>query len=257
MQSALIIHIPHSSRYIPASARMDYVKERLPHEFLVMTDHFCDELFSSMFPTLKFPYSRLYCDVERFKEDEKEEMTAVGMGFAYTHCSDGTVLRTLSKERKEQILASCYEPHHQKLIRMTESALKKTGSCLIVDGHSFYPEALPYELHPKLHRPEICIGTDPFHTPEWLSVFCYDFFTGKGYETDFNAPFIGTIVPLPYFGKEKKVRSVMIEINRKLYMDKTGEKTSAFGKVKIDIRQFLEQLSTEEKKIVRMNNAGT
>ena len=40
----------------------------------------------------------------------------------------------------------------------------------------------------------------------------------------------------------------MIEINRKLYMDKTGEKTSAFGKVKTDIRQFLEQLSTEEKK---------
>ena len=62
------------------------------------------------------------------------------------------------------------------------------------------------------------------------------------------APFIGTIVPLPYYGKEKKVRSVMIEINRKLYMDRTGRKISAFGKVRTDIRQFLDQLSREEDK---------
>ena len=248
MQSALIIHIPHASLHIPPFALEDYVKEKLYQEFLVMTDHYCSELFSSEISTLEFPYSRLYCDVERFKEDEKEEMSSVGMGFAYTHCSDGSILRKISEERKEQILISCYEPHHKQLNEMTEKALKENGSCLIIDGHSFYPEPLPYELHPELYRPEICIGTDPFHTPEWLSSFCLTFFNGKGYDTAFNAPFIGTIVPLPYYGKEPKVRSVMIEINRKLYMDKSGEKTASFEKVRTDIREFLETLSKEEKK---------
>ena len=248
MRSALVVHIPHSSLYIPQSVLDDYKKEKLYREFLVMTDRYCDELFSSELPTLAFPYSRLYCDVERFREDEKEEMASVGMGFAYTHCSDGSILRKFSEERKEQILISCYEPHHRKLTEMTERALKENGSCLIVDGHSFYPEPLPYERHPELYRPEICIGTDPFHTPEWLSGFCFGFFAGKGYDTAFNAPFIGTIVPLSYYGKEPKVRSVMIEINRKLYMDKTGRKTDSFEKVRSDVRQFLKALSEEEEK---------
>ncbi len=34
-----------------------------------------------------------------------------------------------------------------------------------------------------------------------------------------NTPYSGAITPLCYYGKEKRVISVMIEINRKLYMN--------------------------------------
>ena len=40
--------------------------------------------------------------------------------------------------------------------------------CLIIDGHSFPALPLPYELNQRAFRPDFCIGTDDFHTPEEL-----------------------------------------------------------------------------------------
>jgi N-formylglutamate amidohydrolase len=34
-----------------------------------------------------------------------------------------------------------------------------------------------------------------------------------------NSPYSGTIIPLKYYQKDKRVKSIMIEINRNLYMD--------------------------------------
>jgi len=45
-----------------------------------------------------------------------------------------------------------------------------------------------------------------------------------------NQPFSGSIVPSNYFQKDKRVFSVMIEVNRRLYMDETtGEKSVSYG----------------------------
>ena len=40
--------------------------------------------------------------------------------------------------------------------------------CLIIDGHSFPALPLPYELNQTAFRPDFCLGTDDFHTPEEL-----------------------------------------------------------------------------------------
>ncbi len=51
-----------------------------------------------------------------------------------------------------------------------------------------------------------------------------------------NNPFSGTIVPLKYYSKNINVHSVMLEINRSLYMDEvTGKKKENFSRVKQDI----------------------
>ena len=39
-----------------------------------------------------------------------------------------------------------------------------------------------------------------------------------GYSTVRNEPFSGTIVPLKHYRKDQRVQSLMIEINRKLYV---------------------------------------
>ena len=39
-----------------------------------------------------------------------------------------------------------------------------------------------------------------------------------GYLTARNEPFSGTIVPLKHYRKDQRVQSLMIEINRKLYV---------------------------------------
>jgi N-formylglutamate amidohydrolase len=65
-----------------------------------------------------------------------------------------------------------------------------------------------------------------------------------GYKTLINSPFKGTIVPLNYYQKNKKVLSVMLEINRSLYMDEaTGQKNSNFNKEKKDIFNSIKSLN--------------
>ena len=63
-----------------------------------------------------------------------------------------------------------------------------------------------------------------------------------GYQVGINAPFSGTLTPLKYYHKNPSVKSVMIEINRKLYMDENGQKTENFDKLKQDImKPFIAQ----------------
>ena len=52
---------------------------------------------------------------------------------------------------------------------MTEAvdeSLSANDHCLIIDGHSFPALLLTYELEQTAFRPDFCLGTDDFHTPE-------------------------------------------------------------------------------------------
>jgi len=59
------------------------------------------------------------------------------------------------------------------------------------------------------------------------------FCEANGVKAALNRPFAGTYVPLMYLGKEKRVSSIMIEVNRSLYMnEKTGDRSSRFPHIK-------------------------
>ena len=146
-----------------------------------MTDWYTDELFDCGQEQLVFPVSRLVCDPERFRKDADESMSAVGMGAVYTRCSDCSPLRRVTPEERESLLRRWYDPHHRALNGMTAERLNTFGCCLIIDAHSFYPTALPYELHgAEMYRPDICIGTDIFHTPREIFDTAEAHFTAAG-----------------------------------------------------------------------------
>ena len=161
-------------------------------------------------------------------------MAGIGMGAVYTRGYDGRLIRTIELERREEILRAFYDPHHQKLEAMTAEKLARYGRCLIFDCHSFSARPLPYEKDPI--RPDICIGTDAFHTPAWLSGSLAYAFRAAGYSVRLDRPFAGTMVPARFYGKDPRVFSVMIEVNRGLYMTEAGEKKDSFSPVKRVIR---------------------
>ncbi len=110
----------------------------------------------------------------------------------------------------------------------------------MVDCHSFPSEPLPYEVVQDVHRPDICIGTDDFHTPDSLSGALVEFFRNRGYIVALNRPFAGSIVPMAYYGSDKRVRSVMIELNRGLYLHETdAKKKPAFATLMEDLQAAL------------------
>jgi N-formylglutamate deformylase len=188
-----------------------------------------------------FPLSRLVCDVERFPSDENEPMAARGMGVTYTRTSLGHVLRAAPDAAERQsLLDQWYWPHHATLERLVSGVIARSGICLIVDCHSFPSVALPYELDQTSDRADICVGTDAFHTPSLIRDAIVEAAKREGYSVAVDAPFAGALVPLSAYQKDRRVLSVMIEVNRRLYMDEnTGLKRPDFGQIRAVVGRLI------------------
>jgi len=90
-------------------------------------------------------------------------------------------------------------------------------------------------------RPAICIGTDEFHTPEAVVQAIERICGERGVSTARNVPFAGTYVPLPFWRREPRVTSVMIEVRRDTYMEEaTGARSAAFEETQALIGEILE-----------------
>ena len=221
----IVLHIPHNSTFIPASVRDQFTLSdaELDDEILKMTDHHTHDLFAqgvSSSQVVVAPVSRLVVDVERFEDDAFEPMSGVGMGVVYTRTHDAkTLRRPISQEERDELLNQWYRPHHLRLSNAVENAIKCHGRCLIIDCHSFPKEALPYENSPDAVRPDICIGTDEYHTPNQLADWLVKSIRRSGRSVSLNSPFSGSLVPQGYYHLEKRVESVMIEVRRDIYMD--------------------------------------
>lgn len=241
-KSPIIINVPHSSLYIPEEELQYFEKPKLIRELVAMTDHCCDDLFDTGHEMLTFPVSRLVCDFERFRNDEDEVMAAKGMGAVYTRCSDMSLLRNVDNDHKERILHTYYDKYHGIFENLVDHRLESFGKCLIIDGHSFFEFPLPYENDQSGNRPDICIGTDSFHTPDNVEAELSSFFMSRGYSVAVNRPFAGAIVPGKYYRKNKRVQSVMIEINRRLYINQDASIKDGYEKLKDDINEAVERL---------------
>lgn len=248
MVGPVIIHIPHASDEVPEDERHKLLPtgEELQSELLRLTDWYTDELFDLRAEPcpLVFPVSRLVCDPERFPNDADEPMAEKGMGAVYTRTSDGNALRqALDNGERERILEQYYCPHHRRFERLVREALEASGYGLIIDGHSFPSSPLPCDLDQTPHRPDICIGTDVFHTPDWLQQAAVAAFSDLGWHVEVNRPYSGTIVPAGLYRVDQRVHSIMVEINRSLYMnEETSERSAEFGEVGTKIRSALDTI---------------
>lgn len=179
-----------------------------------MTDAWTDWLVSDLHlpaQRLVFPVSRLVVDVEGFTDDGDEPMAGRGMGAVYTRLSAGERLRQDDPAERRRLMAEWYHPHHARLTKLVTAALADRGRCLIVDVHSFPSRPLPYEIDQNPDRPEICIGTDPWHSPFTGEAEGRMLAEGLGFAAEANRPFAGSIVPAAFWRRDRRVRSMMIE----------------------------------------------
>ena len=251
----VVLHVPHDSTVIPPSVRDQFLldDEALGAELARMTDHHTARLFGaalvSMDQRVRAEVSRLVVDVERFQDDERESMARRGMGAVYSVTSGLEPLRrALTPAERQRLIERFYLPHHAVLTLAVDRALARHGRCLVIDCHSFPGLALPYEQvgdacgiapqpgadgncavgqdadKPSDRRPDICIGTDSFHTSEALRNAFVGSFARAGWTVSVDSPFAGALVPSAHFETDPRVAAVMVEVNRALYMD---ESTSA------------------------------
>lgn len=223
----LLLHVPHSSTSFPVESKVCF--NDLDDEERLLVDYYTDNLFvpeqeANNICHMIFPYCRLYCDVERLINDPLEKD---GLGISYSRwvpCQDrhGDVLRSYSvKSEAFALYADYHSDISKKLVGMI-------GSTLLVDCHSF--SALPNLLNSNPPDIDICIGYNDDETCPSKVVIgnIVQYFMSKGYKVGINEPFSNSKtfnVPVTY-------HSIMIEVNKKLYMDEhTLEKTEGFEKL--------------------------
>jgi len=249
MTELVVLHIPHASKTIPQDILESFVltESELRSELNRMTDSHTEELFAVSHPlasAILYPVSRLVVDPERFENDEDEPMSQKGMGIVYTKTSSGDNLRkTISSKQRDSLIQSHYIPHQEKLAKSVANAIRAHGFCLIIDCHSFSSMPLPYEFDQSRYRPDICIGTDEFHTPIWVKESVVNLFTEHRFRVELNRPFSGTMVPAIYYRSNPAVHSVMIEVNRSLYMNEdTGLKRRKFDHLSSMLHTIIQSL---------------
>ena len=239
MSSSIILNIPHSSTLLPRedipspyhepksmaywswggkNKKMREIYDRYVKEIPYMTDWYTDELYiNGIGKPIVAPVSRLLCDMERFKDDLKEEMSVVGMGSCYTQTHDLKILTNFKFSHKMEMIRKYYDPYHQMLTNYTEEAIAGHKCALLIDCHSFSNSPYECDLNYACDRPDICLGTDPEHTPKELREMLTSYFEDLNYSVKENYPFSGTIIPNGY-ENNRKLYSIMIEINRALYL---------------------------------------
>ncbi|MEV5549706.1 N-formylglutamate amidohydrolase [Streptomyces sp. NPDC052309] len=226
--SPVILHVPHSSREIPPAVRSGIVldDDELRRELDHITDSHTAEIAgeaAGLAGVTPWRFvnrtSRLVVDPERFP-DEREEMTAVGMGAVYTRTTHRAVLRPDDTD-PEPLIERYFRPYARAMTEAVAGRLAATGRAVIIDVHSYPTERLPYELHGEGPRPPVCLGTDSFHTPPALLAAAREAFAPCG-ETGLDSPFSGAYVPLEFYGKRSEIGALMVEIRRDTYMTEPG-----------------------------------
>ena len=216
----ILMHMPHVSLDVPNEFYDGLLTSKhLFHKYnLEMTDLGIDELFKEYDYIKVIPkYSRLYCDVERFRDDSKEIMSKYGEGVVYTKFYDGKLFHNHDEIYKEKVL-SYYDEYHKNLDNITKELLIEDDTLLILDCHSFSDKMASYFFNEPF--PDICIGIEEDYYDEDILNLIIERITKLGYTYKINYPYKGSLVPNCVINKvvKGKIISIMLEINKRIYL---------------------------------------
>lgn len=203
---SLVIHAPHASTSLPDRYRAQFkiARSSLDDEIYHSADLHTDRLAKEAWPsanTINASVSRVLIDVERYEDDEQEQMARVGRGVIYTHDRFGQPLRrSLSDADRKHLLDHFYHPHWQKLREASKGAV-------LIDLHTYPKDRWPIELDDGADRLEIDLGTSTGITPPNWTIALRRHFEDLGFSVAENTPYAGVI-------DAGAVSAVMIEIRR-------------------------------------------
>lgn len=221
----VIKHIPHSSLAFPVQFSDGGIFGFDPKYNLKMCDIGIDYLFKNIKGIeIKAPYSRLFCDIEKYKDNNKEEMSKFGQGYIYTKYYDGTdIIRYIDAEINGinfKEFADCYyDDYHRELAETIKDVFRIGKKVLLLDLHSYSDEQAEY-LGKKGPFPDICIGINDKYFDQKILDLIIDEIRAKGYTYQINYPYSGSILPDGLQGEflEKNLCSIMLEVNKRIYL---------------------------------------
>ena len=201
--SKIVLNIPHSStngifgELGKWPRNYDFVNNHVNK----LTDSYVDFIFNTQNENVKtfvFPLSRFVCDVERLVNDPLEKE---GQGILYTNYG-GYERGELGEEIRNELIDI-----YLNYLKSIETEIE--DNTILIDCHSF--------TQTKDDDPDICIGfnNDWSYDKNVVDTIVKEF-KDSGYSIKINEPFSNSITPET---EKHNYKSVMIEVNKKVYMD--------------------------------------
>lgn len=237
LKKYLLVHIPHSSLMIPNECKKRLIKN-VNDENIFISDYLVDKLVGKKIKTIRFKYSRLFCDVERFNSDN-EIMNKYGMGVVYNKDSNGKKFIVYEVEYKNNIIENYYNRHHDMLNKKVSNTIDKYNKCILVDLHSF-SDLFIKKMFGKDGAPDVCIGVENKYTSKLLVEQTVKHFKKYNYSVKVNYPYEGSIIPNKYFTVyDERLDIIMIELNKRIYLNNNNKlNKKKFNKLKRCVNKY-------------------
>jgi len=214
----VLIHVPHSSLKVSNKFRKKMLlsNKEFNEENYFMCDYKINKCIPFLSNNIVFKYSRIMCDVERYRDSKLEEMNKYGMGYIYEYTSLKKKILEIDKLYKEYI-DKIYERHHGKIHKRVTKILNKYNECILIDLHSYSDETVK-RIFNKENNPDICLGVNNFYDKKLLNS-AINYFNKYGYTTKINYPYAGSLIPNEYCN-DNRIKSMMIEVNKRVFDSK-------------------------------------
>ena len=208
----IVAWLPHTGLYLP-NVDNNAKFEALRRDSVLLADEQVDKLYSFLPNKIMSDYSRFVIDLERYLDNSKEPMATKGMGYLYNRLIDGGVFNR-SIFGDNAYFTEYYKHKHVQL----KQAIERIGDgAILLDLHSFNPFPLACDMDKRPNRPDICLGFNKDDTKPEDSILAtlQEHFEENGFNAAFNTPFSGAMTT----NTQTKYKSLMIEINKKCYLE--------------------------------------
>lgn len=224
-----VYDVPHAGRIYPAD--YDYV---CTQDAITRTeDRYMDIIMAGAaeqgIPLLTAQVSRSYIDLNRPEDDIDPRLLTSDGDDPYnkpgrmwhglirrfiTFNADPVYNRLLTTEEVESRIANVHRPYHAKLKELVDETCNQFGYCVHLNWHSM-PSRLSYT-----NAPDIIFGSmSGKSAPDWLLDVMSEWWQAHGYDVRQNYFFKGQEITRRYGQPTSNRFSVLIEINRNLYLD--------------------------------------
>jgi N-formylglutamate amidohydrolase len=226
-RTPVLVSVPHyGTEPLPHITSDDYREASFETFAYGFADTFAGDLYADLYEdgatVLATPFSRMFVDVNRRRDDFEQEAGEVRSrrGVVRTHTMrDAPIFaRPLALADLEERLRAIYDPYYAALEGLLAELRQAYGYALLLDGHTGSPRRM------KDHQ--VIIGTchDATCAPE-LAATVAAIFTRHGFEVHENVSGYtgGNIVATYGRPQARRVHALQLEINASLLMTTTGE----------------------------------
>lgn len=143
-----------------------------------------------------------------------------------------------------------YDPYHRELKRIVDDTYANHKMVWQLSCHCMSAIGAPTHADAGKQRADFCLGNIDMTTSskDFIEYVAAEI-KKLGYSVTINTPYVGNELNRRHGAPAKGIESIMVEINKKLFMDtKTFRKTEGFDAVKADLDKLLHSLAAEATK---------